>query len=684
MRIFAEKLNVFFAQPQLHVHSSTEKKAPQEAVGLGEETLLKAVGQIFGNRDKLELTTESGKVIDTLSAKSLNQAKPEDRAYVLGQLGDALQARIGASQHQSKRQTVDGKPYVVHNSFAPLQSRYSSKDLDELMVLLTQKGVFKTKTHPVTGLVQTSDTSNAHMLRQWFTDSVMTGLMQRVKDPEGWKRNQVVNATVLNIPAAKQAVQKSVDNPDWYRKGDVKNGVFHIYMPESIQMDAKTNVPILDKIRLDDTWFNQQRLESQALVLSSLVDTLKAGMVPSTKKGTTKLWGFSPDFVNSGEPFTMVKNTIINMARYLKAVNTNPKTGHYDFAAPSASSWEEAPFPGGMTSDSAMTVLAFEKLRDLLHNPDYAKHPGITPLRQALFKAPNGELLRDKAMLDAFIHAGRAKVAERIIQPLQTGQMPMQNPVRKPDTSLTLLAASKYRFHPEHPVQDTQIRLGIIQSMKQMLSGEHGMRRYNEYEQNGTLFHDSYLNKNFNMPTPLREVMAGKKQATQKDYGSGDASSAEALKERQTLSTPQTAAQWSLGETASLQALARAKKDLLKAVQSSRTPITSQQNALLKTINAEMNDSIRKNLGLIVGPMKPGDRLTRANGNVCPPNSVMEAYEVVQDLHGQEKWVPGVHTLPWSAAQLFDGLRKARKAQTLEESLRNQGMLYPGFGGVVE
>ena len=46
----------------------------------------------------------------------------------------------------------------------------------------------------------------------------------------------------------------------------------------------------------------------------------------------------------------------------------------------------------------------------------------------------------------------------------------------------------------------------------------------------------------------------------------------------------------------------------------------------------------------------------------------MEAYEVVQDLHKQEKWMPGAHTLPWSAAQLFDGLRKASSAQRLEES----------------
>jgi hypothetical protein len=111
------------------------------------------------------------------------------------------------------------------------------------------------------------------MLRQWFTDSSMNGLLQREKDPENWKKNLIVSAAALNIAAAKEAVEKSVQDPDWYRKGDIMNGVFHIYQPESVEFDTTTHAPHVDKIKLDHTWFNQKRLESQALVLLALVDT---------------------------------------------------------------------------------------------------------------------------------------------------------------------------------------------------------------------------------------------------------------------------------------------------------------------------------------------------------------------------------------------------------------------------
>jgi hypothetical protein len=40
----------------------------------------------------------------------------------------------------------------------------------------------------------------------------------------------------------------------------------------------------------------------------------------------------------------------------------------------------------------------------------------------------------------------------------------------------------------------------------------------------------------------------------------------------------------------------------------------------------------------------------------------MEAYEAIIDLNGRHIFVPGAHTLPWSTAQLFDGLRLAEEA----------------------
>jgi hypothetical protein len=339
------------------------------------------------------------------------------------------------------------------------------------------------------------------------------------------------------------------------------------------------------------------------------------------------------------------------MARYLIAANSSPKDNSPDFKTPSASSWEEIPLSDGVTSDAAFTVLGLERLRGLLYSPTTSKK--LIKIRSYLSEnSAFFPVAPEKEKLAAWITAGRDFVAARVVSPLERGESPIQNPIRPYDTSLTLLAASAYTFFPEDPVRDAIVRYSIVKSCIAELLGANGMRRYNQYVLDGNKLHDSYLNILYHMPAIERAVVL-QRSGTSRDFGSTDASSVELLQERQLLSDPESAAQWTIGLSASLQALTKAKLTLFSA--------NASNTDLFASIEETLVDMINRNIAAIPGKLS-GETPLRADGTPLPLYQVMEAYEAIIDLNGERKFVPGAHTLPWSTAQLFDGLRLAEEA----------------------
>jgi hypothetical protein len=523
---------------------------------------------------------------------------------------------------------------------------------------LKQKGSFSVITNPKTGLIQTSDTENQTMVRQWFTDSCMVGTLQRETDPKNWQQSMITNAAALNQKNAREAVQQTLKNPDWYRKGDIMNGVFHIYLPKTVKVDS-AGLPIAQEIQHDKEWFNQKRLESQALMLLNLVDTIRSGLADKEKKP----WGFTPHQLFETKAGEYITHAIGDLSQYLMAVNTNPASKQFDFHTPSASSWEEAPFKEGMTSDAALTVLAMEHLQQLLYT-DHS-NPAIDKIRKQIKdKMP----AMSSQEMTSFIEKGREFVQKRITEPLKHGSDPIQTPNRPYDTSLCLLAASDYRFSPENLLEDAKIRVKLVTKTKEALLRENGMLRYPEFTLQGASLHDSYLNRGYHFPEEIRSKIFNASTASAKQYGSTDASSLEALQDRQALSTPEHAAQWGLGLSASLQALAKAKHDVLTVLQRNGKP-SDKITALLQTIDKESLDFLNRNLAAIPGPLKPGQTIIRADGTPLKPYLPIEAYEFVPDNQGKMVAIPGAHTLPWHAAQLYDGLQKLKISAQIEESL---------------
>lgn len=591
-------------------------------------------------------------------APKLELADQVSFGYTDGKTNKSHKA-IMAFATQYKPREVNG--YKVHNTFfTPYTVLPKAVDIATEFKRLTDLGAFNVITNPKTGLIQTSETENVEMTKQWFTDSAMAGFIQRTTDPAGWRKSMVTNAAALNTKEALEAVEKTVKDPNWYRKGDIMNGVFHIYYPSSVHLD-KQGIPMPEKIKLDNKWFNQKRLESQALMLLNLVDTIEAGFV----QGKQKEWGFKPKEMDS-KAGQYVTNAIGKMAQYLLSANTDPDKGQFNFETPTSSSWEEAPFKEGMTSDTALTVMAMERLKRILFDSHNNQSAQLNKIKNDILSASGG-LTKEK--LDNFIQLGRAFVAKRIIEPLEAGQSPVQTPSRPYDTSLSILAASCYRFYPDDLLKDAATRLELVTKNKQALLGENGMRRYNAFKLDGVDLHDSYLNRAYHFPEEVRlELFNLKKQGEQKKYGSSDASSVEAMADRQKISSENTVAEWGLGLSASLQALSQAKLDVLESIKNKKA---SQQDAekLLSKIDVELVDVLNRNLAAIPGPLKSGQKILRADGTLLKPYLPMEAYEAVPDNNGNIKYIPGAHTLPWHASQLYDGLTKLYQAQKQQEAL---------------
>lgn len=626
-------------------------------------------------------------VDDILSIESLNKLGLDKAKEILGALARNLRASLFATEYKAQNQelSVGGIPreYQTFNPSFRAQSSYSSADLEAAINELREKKLFDFESIPGLGLMRTSSTINPDMRWQWMTDSCMVGSYQRDEKPQEWRSSMITNAAVYNSPEALTRIAAVVNDPGKFRtidesKGALNKGLFHIFKPESVKKDG-------DDFRLEaidaGTWANPKRLESQAMLLRDLLRTIK---VHKGSKVNMK-WGF-----NSGNEFgpnnrnrEYVMNTIANLAQYILAANYNPGERTYDHQSPTISSWEEVTFWKGATWDTALVVTAFEELKDLLFNQDYNKDRLVNDLRtrleSALIDKPDYVNYFDPKIIDQFIQRGREIVRAKVITPILNGKDPVQVDERPADSSLVLLAASDYKFD-ENPLVDAKIRFGIVESMKKQLMGKHGMRRFNEFRRadlatgESLNAHDNYLSWDFQAALeipPVLQVRRGQKPhlvETTRDSGTaGD------LKKRQRFSHEDYAAQWTIGPTAAIQALASSKNSLLEYLRSGEGSKNKRAVlALLKNINIELTDFINNSLTHIVGGKQVrGEDLVRADGSYVPSNrySMMEAFQVVTDLNGKPTWVPGDHTLAWSTAQLYSGLKAAAAAESKAEAL---------------
>ncbi len=136
-----------------------------------------------------------GETVDAFHREAVVTLPPTERASILTRLSRVLKARVAAHTSAPRQVSIQFPPsasrakvgegptsrqYQVFNPFfEPMATLPSAHDTWQLIMQLSDRNAFKLKTDELTGLVQTSDTDNKDMLRQWFTDSAMAGWMQR-------------------------------------------------------------------------------------------------------------------------------------------------------------------------------------------------------------------------------------------------------------------------------------------------------------------------------------------------------------------------------------------------------------------------------------------------------------------------------------------------------------------------
>ncbi len=704
------------------------------------------------------------------------QAGEIARVAVLDVIWRDVKARLAATKMKLRHVQLGNKEYPVWNNVTTPRLSWTKADLAGLRRKLEKSKTFELPDiDPQFGLSRTSETIHPDMAdRQWTTDSCITAALKlRQIAPHLAVRNFITNATFILNPKNLEAATAAILDPKWYRESDASHGISHIYQRAELLWDEENRVPKKESVVPARGWGNNKRLESQALLLNYLIETIIAGACLGEQRGElTKraaIWGFNwteknkDSFSIENEPLSKLqKEHIISaiqiLASYLLSVEWNVDTQTYDLKAPTVSAWEEAPRPGGCASDTGFMVDAMSSLKDLLFNPAFNDNQIITEVRESLNnKLPlfadsqDGETLlqahpyadfRSKDNLESFILQGQTLLREMVIRPITRAidagivAPPAgveQFPDCNADSSLMLLAAGHKSFGPSL-AWNAKMRYGLVLAAKTHLTKNHpkdclGMNRYAAYwsEECQQWLIDSYLSYEFelglivpglvepgfakhiaeayqkNAEHIVDRIQAGiagprdsiLQAAHDRLFGPGkgnqpteakkDAHNPKAMLGRQQFSLPEWVAQWTIGPTAAVIALGRAKSEILEYIKETINPNTGKFEEewvldLLHQVNEDLTFFINLCTSTLVQDIDAkGKPVLRADGTLLPKGklSMMECFQAVLDVEGKVVFRPGQHTLPWSTVQLDDGLSWAERAAEDEELLREEGVLPP-------
>jgi hypothetical protein len=616
-----------------------------------------------------ELTVVEGQsIINLLDGNAVNAL--ESRANLLEKLYYSLRAVQAAASAKATKisaaaalvdQQSDGpetpdktdklraqaQQVVIHNRAIAdkLSQTYNSKTFGELFELCRRKGVFAIKINEENGLVTTAEAEENWDMsgRQWVTDTVRCGDIERELSPHAWRRAMLTLCDFYNGAREVEAIEKSVADPNYYRQGGLLDGVAHIFIPHTLDRD--------------ETWFNNKRLESHGLALKAICDTVLHG-------AAGKSWGF--DAGEIAEHGAKIGRTLVLLASYLKAINTNPPPEatkeaspanqgepRIDFGAPSAGPWEEIPFPEGLTWDTEAIRSGFESLHNLLNNPRWDA-TSITSMRKEIRKHHLASWLASESpVLETLLRLARGKIIDRLF-----GQtLPVENPHRPIDCSLAFITTSTIAL-ADDIVEDVQLHIKLLQVLEEKLVGAHGIVRYAPFDlpvgdDKVEAVFDSYLADNYWLLPALRSQLNGLGQGQLRDWGSSDCSSHEDYVSRVRLAREETEAQWCFVSVMA--------EGYLRQVEKLFTFKEAQANReLVELAVAKAGEFLNRSFARITAP-----GMIKANGRDCPAWAIPEAYEMVSpgfDSRARETTnltaLPGANTpLAWGQASLFSACR---------------------------
>lgn len=476
-----------------------------------------------------------------------------------------------------------------------LKNDYSSQDLVKIMNMLAATPTFQIKSDPHSGLVPTTgmpEGENFEMAaRQWVTDTVQAGNIQRTVDNEGWWKAVETLAKFYTTDHEQAAFDKAINTPDTYRLGVPEEGVAHIFFPKTLERDPG--------------WFNNKRLESHALALSALASKLN-------DHGCDKV---SPELLLA----------IANLTSYLVAI---------DYAsAPSAGCWEETPFPGGLTWDTQAANSALSYILELIKEPK---------IKEKLAAQKHGTIFLHPEKIEEALARGQKRVRETYL-----AESPGH---REIDSSLAFMSEDPSAVLDDDPLQNVRKHIESLQLLEKHLVRDFGILRYAPFKltlKDGSTVTspDSYLNLNYNIACDKDGHVNLAWHDLLKTFGSKDASEPSIFAARASLSSPDCEAQWFM-----VSDLARAYTTQIEYLCDLQESPTPEAQELLKICLAGANRNLNRSLARIT----PEEGMIKANGEEVEGWAVPEAWQCVSTVDGKKAYLPGLNSpLTWAKASLY-------------------------------
>jgi len=621
---------------------------PAGDLGDADKVWLAELPKLIGREQIDEILVGSGnQEVNLLDPASLNASG--QAAVLLEKLYFGLRAMYAAYQAGSTPVIVAPGDYgsvgsfisaettarvVIHNRAVAekLKTQYDSGSFEELFELCQKNRVFALKVNDQNGLVTTAEAEENWEMsaRQWVTDTVRCGDIERTLNPQGWRKALITLCDFYSQDEEMAAMANSIADPDYYRAGGLLNGVAHIFLPTTLKRDT--------------SWFNNKRLESHGLALRAICDTVAACGSQS--------WAFSE--AELGTAGGTIAQSIVCLASYLKAINTD-KNGRVDFNAPSAGPWEEIPFPEGLTWDTEAMRSGFAALRDLMFNSTYDGNASIEHIRQKIRADQNGygHWLKDAKDIDYLLKQARGKIIDRLFGNV----LPVESPHRPMDCSLAFISTSTITFGDD-VVSDVHMHLQLLQVLEERLVRAHGIVRYAPFSltlddgRKESVF-DAYLADNYWLHPDLRKLVTGLGDNA-RDFGSSDCSTHEDYVSRVKLARSGTEAQWcfvSVMAEAYCRQVLKMKDELKRPGRDVKIDV--ELNRLIGFGTAKAAEYLNRSFARITP-----EGAVKANGRDCPAWAIPEAYEMVSPIGPKSTSdvgaVAGANTpLAWGQASLY-------------------------------
>ena len=274
--------------------------------------------------------------------------------------------------------------YRLINQF--LQEKYSPSTFSSLFKEASANGVFRVWLDPESGFIRTTNAAESPYMNnfQWVTDSIELKPLAKRHYPQQWPIMLLRIASFYQQPSEQQALISTLENPDWYRKGSINNGIAHVFEPLSLSRNPD--------------WIDNKRLGSHAAAMKAFCEQLEDSLVPE------KLSDFGSEQWPQAE--LILGKTIGELASYLKAIVTKPD-GTVDYKqATTCGAWEELAFTESLTSEMNAIRDSFIALKHLLFLPHYDPFNRLSSLRNQIVLSSQNQWLLHEGSLTSLIKAG--------------------------------------------------------------------------------------------------------------------------------------------------------------------------------------------------------------------------------------------------------------------------------------